>query len=78
MRKAKRILVTCPDCGEFFTLSVKEKTSTEGNFFCPNCSISLSSSKINAALDNAQHYNNLVDWFESYKDFGIELIFEDR
>lgn len=77
MKKVKRILVTCPNCGEFFSLSV-DNDKYSNDYVCPNCREPINSSRINAALDNAKEYNNLVNWFEHLKDFGIEIIFDNR
>ena len=72
MKKATRLIVTCLDCGEFFTLSLKDEHQRR-SYVCLNCGKDLDSSSINAVLSNALEYNNMVDWFDSQKDRGIEL-----
>jgi len=77
VKRAVRLIITCPNCGEFFSLSVEAEYQHRNVYYCPNCAEELSSSTINAALNNAREYNNLIDWFESRRDEGIELSFND-
>ncbi|NLZ27942.1 MAG: hypothetical protein GX887_03105 [Firmicutes bacterium] len=75
MKKVTRLIVACLDCGEIFTLSLKGEHQRR-NYVCLNCGEGLDSSSINAVLNNALEYNNMVDWFDSQKDRGIELNFD--
>jgi len=77
LKKAVRLIITCPNCREFFSLSIEGEYQSRNTYYCPNCTEELFSSNIHAALNNAREYNNLIDWFENQRDIGIELSFDD-